>query len=397
MNPSANGWIPKYIRILESNWDTTATSYHLVDYNLIRKSGFIYGLSKKLLVGNNPSKLKLTNVERSKVNLFHILICQFKEKNPNRTFQEGINSILQFYHLLEKKNKGFSIPFLKSTVNSTTLEHILSTRINESNHLLKKNFTSILTHAFLFVDYLAYCNYLESHPNVNKYRKEIEGLLLQTCFLAIESKEKKNKYDKKLLDLIEETAIYVSKKTSVPPLHYLEKMPLQSQEKYYLLDVACIAIWDDHTMDANEQRFLFRLCEKLSLSEETLSHSIENIVFFNSEYDIQIKLFSHTNPVNQAYKQATKTVKLLILRNRTRLITELEESGELLVLLGKSTTRDLNDEEKHKVKEQLLDICKTIPSLTIFLLPGGSLLLPLLVKLIPQLLPSAFDDNRIEK
>ena len=49
--------------------------------------------------------------------------------------------------------------------------------------------------------------------------------------------------------------------------------------------------------------------------------------------------------------------------------------------------------EKKKVRRQLLDICKTIPSLTIFLLPGGSLLLPILIKFIPQLLPSSFNEN----
>ena len=75
---------------------------------------------------------------------------------------------------------------------------------------------------------------------------------------------------------------------------------------------------------------------------------------------------------------------------------ELEESGELMVLLGQSTVRDLSAEEKAKVREQLLDICKSIPSLTIFLLPGGSVLLPLLVKFIPKLLPSSFQDNRIK-
>ena len=51
------------------------------------------------------------------------------------------------------------------------------------------------------------------------------------------------------------------------------------------------------------------------------------------------------------------------------------------------------DIETKKVKKQLLDICKTIPSLTIFLLPGGGILLPILVKYIPQLLPSAFNEN----
>jgi hypothetical protein len=75
---------------------------------------------------------------------------------------------------------------------------------------------------------------------------------------------------------------------------------------------------------------------------------------------------------------------------------EMEESGELVMLLGQSTLRELSSEEKTKVKEQLLDICKTVPSLTIFLVPGGSLLLPLLVKYIPSILPSSFQENRID-
>ena len=62
-------------------------------------------------------------------------------------------------------------------------------------------------------------------------------------------------------------------------------------------------------------------------------------------------------------------------------------------LIAYSTKRDLSDKEKKKMKKQLLDICKTIPSLTIFLLPGGGLLLPILIKFIPQLLPSAFNEN----
>jgi hypothetical protein len=58
--------------------------------------------------------------------------------------------------------------------------------------------------------------------------------------------------------------------------------------------------------------------------------------------------------------------------------------------------KDLSKEEQKKMQEQLLDIFKTIPSLAIFMLPGGAILLPLFVKFIPKLLPSAFDDNRIE-
>mgnify|MGYP000100204153 CR=1 FL=1 len=76
---------------------------------------------------------------------------------------------------------------------------------------------------------------------------------------------------------------------------------------------------------------------------------------------------------------------------------ELKDSKELMVLLSQSTIRDLDKDEQKKVQEQLLDIFKSIPSLAIFLLPGGALLLPLVVKFIPKLLPSAFDENRIEE
>ena len=86
---------------------------------------------------------------------------------------------------------------------------------------------------------------------------------------------------------------------------------------------------------------------------------------------------------------------MLILRNKDRLLKEISKSGELILLLGQSTTRDLTQEEKKKVKDQLLDVCKSVPSLTIFLLPGGGIMLPLLVKFIPKMLPSAFHDNRI--
>jgi len=65
------------------------------------------------------------------------------------------------------------------------------------------------------------------------------------------------------------------------------------------------------------------------------------------------------------------------------------------MLLGQSTYRDLTQEEKIVVKNQLLDICKTIPSLAIFILPGGSILMPLLIKFIPQLLPAAFNENKM--
>ena len=91
--------------------------------------------------------------------------------------------------------------------------------------------------------------------------------------------------------------------------------------------------------------------------------------------------------------QAVDEIKELLHKNKLRLYEELSQSKEAMRLIKKSTHTNLTEEEKQKVKTQLLDICKAIPAFAVFMLPGGALLLPLLIKLIPDILPSAFRDN----
>src|SRR5206468_1015598 len=65
------------------------------------------------------------------------------------------------------------------------------------------------------------------------------------------------------------------------------------------------------------------------------------------------------------------------------------EAGEVA-----SVGTSLTAAEKAKVREQLIDLAKTIPALAIFAAPGGMLLLPILIKLLPfNLLPSSFIDR----
>ena len=86
-------------------------------------------------------------------------------------------------------------------------------------------------------------------------------------------------------------------------------------------------------------------------------------------------------------------IKELLEKNKKHVIKELQESKEAIFLIKKSTHSSLSEAEKEKVKNQLLDVCKAIPAFTVFMMPGGALLLPLLIKLIPDILPSAFRGN----
>ena len=154
-----------------------------------------------------------------------------------------------------------------------------------------------------------------------------------------------------------------------------------------------MALWSDGMIENEESYFLHSLAEITAIPDSFVKQSVLNTNSFIAKHKKEIPYFNYSNPVKHFYDQTTQSVVTLISRNKNRLIKELTQSKELMVLLAYSTRRDLDEKEKRKVKKQLLEICKTIPSLTIFLLPGGSLLLPILIKFIPTLLPSAFNEN----
>ena len=90
---------------------------------------------------------------------------------------------------------------------------------------------------------------------------------------------------------------------------------------------------------------------------------------------------------------SSEEIKELLQKNKKRLNKELQQSKEAVRLIKKSTKTSLSEEEKEIIKIQLLDISKAIPAFAVFMLPGGALLLPLLIKLIPDILPSAFQED----
>lgn len=94
-----------------------------------------------------------------------------------------------------------------------------------------------------------------------------------------------------------------------------------------------------------------------------------------------------------ATDQVVERVSTAVAENLEALVTEIRETGELGQLVAKAAAGHvLTDEERRKVKEQLVDLAKAVPALAIFAAPGGTILLPLLAKLLPfSLLPSAWD------
>ena len=213
--------------------------------------------------------------------------------------------------------------------------------------------------------------------------------------LSLTIKSNKSHYDDLLIKLFETSVRYTKfSGFKISDLNALNFSFLENDlEKFYLMDLAGMAIWSDEKMEKNEVAFLFDLGSILKLEHFYIIESLTVIDEFIKKYRNDIPYFNYSNPIKHFYDQTTQSVVMLITRNKKRLLKELTESKDLVKLLAASTTRELDTNEKKRMKKQLLDVCKTIPSLTIFLLPGGSLLLPILIKFIPQMLPSAFNEN----
>lgn len=85
----------------------------------------------------------------------------------------------------------------------------------------------------------------------------------------------------------------------------------------------------------------------------------------------------------------------LVRDNAARIWGEVRETSELGQLLLKASSEQLTPAEQEKVNTQLIDLCKAVPALALFAVPGGSVLLPILAKYLPfNILPSSYLDEQ---
>ena len=398
INASAPGWIDKFFSDQKSVKHSVIESANHF-YSNTRKTGFIYGYIVSLDTQNPIETSGWTEDEISKVALLNSLFGVYKINTKDSNSDKFISKTVSFYN--EMHPQGFNLlkKILPSNSSSIDLEKIVDGRIQTNIDIINKQFSHVLTNALLFIDVLGFNYYLTHGTIPEKYIKKIEETIISIVSLALKIKSNKTNYDDLLIKLFEASVRY--SKFSKISIQNLDELKLDyftlDLEKYYLIDLAGMALWSDEKIEKNEAFFLHHLAEIMTVTEQFVEDSIHDTNEFITKYKSEIPYFQYSNPVKHFFDHTTQNVEVLISRNKNRLFKEISESKELMVLLAKSTRKDLDEKEKKKVKKQLLDICKTIPSLTIFLLPGGSLLLPILIKFIPKLLPSAFNENLEEE
>ncbi|WP_426064703.1 LETM1-related biofilm-associated protein [Flavobacterium sp. DSP2-3-1] len=394
INPSAPGWIDKFFSEQKFSKETVSKTADTF-YQKVRNTGFIYG---HIIAFDTVATIETKGwfkEEISKVALLNTLYQVFCLTNEDINPENFIKQANTFYNQMNPQGFNLFKKILPKYSPALNLEKIIDERVQTNDSIISKSFSHLVTNALLFIDVLAFRQYLVHGIIPEKYLKKIEETVVNIVTLALKIKLEKSQYDDLLIKLFEASIRYSKfSKVSVQSLETLQLAYFTNElEQYYLIDIAGMALWSDGKIENDEKYFLHSLAEILSVPDSFVGESIFTTNEFISKHKKEIPYFNYSNPVKHFYDQTTQSVVTLISRNKKRLIKEIEQSKELMVLLAYSTRRDLDEKEKKKVKKQLLEICKTIPSLTIFLLPGGSLLLPILIKFIPTLLPSAFNEN----
>ena len=162
----------------------------------------------------------------------------------------------------------------------------------------------------------------------------------------------------------------------------------------YLVEQLILLSLIDNQGAWQERELIEKVSQRLGLSSESLEQLYFSVAEFFSVHNKRLEFLKNNNAAQQFQDYMNDKVLKLVRKNVDNIMKEIKETQELSELLVKATTKPLTNEEKQKVQEQLMDIAKSIPALAIFALPGGGILLPILIKVLPfNILPSSFQDE----
>jgi hypothetical protein len=415
MNPSSSGWIKKFFSLSE-DFDQDLNEYPLdfspeeVIYGYMQPTGIMYGFPINFLFTADEHHLKWSNEEKFKVLLLEGLLVVVRAHNgevPFENVDQMISSFIEFYEETEIEKAKKSWLQLKGQDNFEKLESILSQRVDIKMSLSNKLWTTYVHNSLVFQDLILYYEYHlnDDLESLAGKRRAVMLDMMKVVAVAAHADGEIAEEEEAMFEVFMASSQLESEDRDIARSFWKENKPLSEIKfdyemswllKRYFMEIATLVVWSDRVVVQEEQKFLDDLGHILGLDEEEQDKSFIAIQSFVIENADEVPFLSGKNEAEQLMSSATDKWKKILGRNKDKLATELKQSKELVQLIGKSTTTDLTADEKKKVKTQFKDLAKSIPALGLFLLPGGSVLLPIILKLIPDMVPSAFRSNQVD-
>ena len=417
LSPGKKNWIKKFFALAELNQINLKDTEHLVGeketeaavqiQELCENTGLIYGSPNKLIYCNHLVS-KATKDERLQLLLFESLFFIHCLNHPGKFDpKDFMDSLMAFYTMDAKEYGDKWYHFLSKRDASHQLEKLFSNRVKVKSSYGERNFWfNHLSNSLVYIDLILFHAYCLDKKTKHKDAFEINAkLILGVIYGLLNSTETDPTCDPRVLrNLVDSSAIpneLVSglKAMSVghsdfdASIRAMKENPMLAKFTFHIL----VLMYNKMPVTSfTEQHPLYVFGHQLGLTKQEIEDVFYDCRKSMSEFSPEYYNLLSDSETRILYTHLTRKYLRVLGRNKDKFVRELKESKELISLVHQSTTRELTPEEKEKVKAQFKDLMKTVPSIGIYLLPGGSLWLPLILKLIPDLLPSAFKDNDLK-
>ena len=414
MDLSEKGWFSDLLKSKQPEPSEQLDDKGEFIYKSIQPSGLMYGhpilpkeyVSEDFLGLGSSEKLKIVLLDGF-VKTAVMPSDSVIPTDPDEYVNFMSKVIVEFYESAYPTNQIKSKSFWgKKLSNEEIVENIINDRLNTTNQ--PTFWGGFFNNSLLFLDVLFFGEWL-SHSEDERgtlmeqrditHQKLLEVMIAASYADGVLAKEERDLFE----DLLESVHLTEPRKEYLLTLlddgHSIDKIDLSDISmwilKKYTLELAILFVWADEIVTEEEQAFINLLGSKLNFNQQEIERSMAAIESFVVANWGNVSFLQEKNNFSVISDQFIKRMTKVVNQNKKMISTVIKESKELMGLLTKSAKEDLTEEEQIKVRNQLIDILKILPTFVIIALPGSFLTLPLLMKILPEsALPSAFQNKK---
>lgn len=414
MDLSEKGWFSELLKSKQPEPNEQLDDSNEFIYKSIQPSGLMYGhpilpkeyISEDFLGLDSSEKLKIVLLDGF-VKTAVLPSDDVIPTDPDEYVNFMSKVIVEFYEHAYPDHQVKSKSFWGTKLsNEDIVENIINDRLSTSTH--PSFWGGFFNNSLLFLDVLFFGEWIkkpeDERGTLIEQRDITHQKLLEVMIAASYADGKLDEEEKELFDdLLESVHLTEPRKAFLKTLltngHSLEVIDLSDISMWilqkYILELAILFVWADKIVTEEEQNFINELGAKLGFSQQEIERSMAAIESFVVTNWGNVSFLQEKNNFSVISDQFIKRMTKVVNENKKMISTEIKESRELMQLLTKSAKDDLTPEEQIKVRNQLIDILKILPTFVIIALPGSFLTLPLLMKILPEsALPSAFQNKK---
>ncbi|MDR0941405.1 MAG: LETM1 domain-containing protein [Bacteroidales bacterium] len=425
MDPSSKKWLYAFEQELTlSNLEWHSQFDYIFEKNIsidefihfyVHNSGVFYGHCVKHFLYQKTDIQTWNNTDNFKIALVEGLLIVYylfhKQQAGNNTsheiVQEAFKTIERFYVIFSISDSVFTQNkslLHKKNERYQRLEAMIDYQVNNLSMLKKGFWKGSQFNIFAYFDIYFFYYWLRN-DYVYEQKNTIKYTIVTAMIAAAYIDKQMEESEKSLISYFiasgnfppnDEMLLQTHTQTgrSITDIAYNASIPYSVQLLVY--EYAVLTIISNKKFNLWKEQFLAQLALHLHIKPFDAQHSIMLIQNFVIQHHSSMLYLNVKTGFDALSKNFSSQIQSFLTKNKLKLTNEIMESKELMELLWKAKDEKLTPQEREKVKSQIIDIVKTIPSLAILLLPGGTILLPLLYKFLPEefVLPSAFQSNK---